>query len=387
MLNKERSVGIGYRSFFFATVFVVAMVLFAIPFYGSLIVNASSDFHVHLQYAKNIHKFSDIVSPHFGFQLGLLALSSLTLPLDAVGILLVSASYGAMAVMITAEMQRRAQKSDWRAASWVAIAVLVACQINLLTAWKPNLYYGYFNAISYHNPSQQLMKGAALAAWFLYVRDFVQDRRHVAFYRDASIAALCIISAVCKPSFLIAFLPCAGLRSLVDMFHRRWIQVLRYALVVAAPSILILLWQVWFAYVDSTNAGIAVRPFAIFPFSMELLIKGILSLAFPIFVGVTFRKELNLSSPLIWAYIFLTITLAYTLLLVETGPRSGDGNFAWSLQFGVFLVYVESAILFFSSKSLRTARGLGGLVIFGLHVACGLIMYAAATFFAENLWR
>ena len=120
---------------------------------------------------------------------------------------------------------------------------------------------------------------------------------------------------------------------------------------------------------------------------MELLVKGVLSLAFPIFVGVTFRKELNLSSPLVWAYIFLIVTLAYTLLLVETGPRSVHGNFAWSLQFGVFLVYVESAILFFSTMSLRTARGFAGLVIFGLHVACGLIMYAAATFFAGDLWR
>jgi hypothetical protein len=387
MLSKERSDGIGYRSFFFATVFIMAMVLFAIPFYRSLIVNGSSDFHVHMQYAKDIHKFSDIVSPHFGFQLGLLALSWLTLPLDVAGVLLVSASYGAMAVMITAEMQRRASKNDRRTACWVAIAVLLACQINLLTAWKPNLYYGYFNAISYHNPSQQLMKGVGLAVWFLYVRGFVQDRAHFVFYRDASIAVLCIVSAVCKPSFLIAFLPCAGLRSLVDVFHLRWIQVLRYAIAVAAPSILILLWQGWLAYGRSTDPGIAVQPFAIFPFSMELLVKGVLSLAFPIFVGVTFRKELNVSSPLVLACIFLMMTLVYTLLLVETGPRLGDGNFAWSLQFGVFLVYVESAILFFQNMSLRTVRGSVGLVIFGLHVVCGLIMYTAATFFAANLWR
>jgi hypothetical protein len=81
------------------------------------------------------------------------------------------------------------------------------------------------------------------------------------------------------------------------------------------------------------------------------------------------------------------MTLVYTLLLVETGPRLGDGNFAWSLQFGVFLVYVESAILFFQNMSLRTVRGSVGLVIFGLHVVCGLIMYTAATFFAANLWR
>ena len=72
--------------------------------------------------------------------------------------------------------------------------------------------------------------------------------------------------------------------------------------------------------------------------------------------------------------------------LVETGPRLGDGNFVWSLQFGVFLVYVESAILFFQSISLRTVRGLAGLVVFGLHVVCGLIMYTAATFFAFDRW-
>jgi hypothetical protein len=389
MLNEEQSDGVGYRIVFFATAFIAVAVLFSIPFYRSLVLNGpGSDFRLHLEYAKDIRKLTDITSPHFGFQLGVLALSWLRLPIIAAGVLLVAASYGAMAVMIIAEMQQRvSNKAGLVACLTVAVAALIASQIHLLTVWRPNLYFGYFNPISYHNPSQQLMKLAALAVWFLYVKNFLQYRKHSSCYLDASIALLSVTSAVCKPSFLIAFLPCAGLRSLLDLFAGRWVQVLRYILAVVAPSILILLWQMWFAYGDTTGSGIAVQPFAIFPFSMELLVKGALSLAFPIYVGVTFRNKLSLSSPLVWAYIFLIVALTYTLLLVETGPRLTAGNFAWSLQFGVFLVYVESAILFFQNMNLRTAQSWVGLVIFGLHVVCGLIMYTAATFFPANLWQ
>lgn len=366
--------------------FLVITAFFSIPFSQYLELNPEGDFRVHVEYANTIHSLADIKSPHFGFEIGVIALRWLGVPSDAAGVLLVSVAYGAMAVMVVIEIGQRRAGLDLKGACAAAVLILLACQINLFTAWKPNLYFGYFAPLAYHNPGQQLMKAAGLAVWFLYVRTFLRNGTRVSLLPATLIVALSLVSALCKPSFLIVFVPCVGLLALFDLYRRNWRRFYRYLILIVTPSVSVLLCQYWFAYGAPGGVGIGILPFEIFPLSAELLIKGVLSLAFPIFVGLAFRSTLNRLHPLVWAYVFLAIAMAYTFLLVETGPRMMQGNFAWSLQIGVFLVYVESALVFLQHIREATMRRAVGLNIGGLHVVSGLVLYVAVTFFKAGLW-
>ena len=61
-----------------------------------------------------------------------------------------------------------------------------------------------------------------------------------------------------------------------------------------------------------------------------------------------------------------------------------QGNFAWTGQTAVFLVYVES-MLFLLTQSRRAWTRVAWIV-FGLHVACGLAWYCLMFSPARPSW-
>jgi hypothetical protein len=64
----------------------------------------------------------------------------------------------------------------------------------------------HFVPITFHNPTQRLNKLFALAIVFLYFKHFI-DARRAARRPVAAIAGLSVLSALAKPSFLLAFCP------------------------------------------------------------------------------------------------------------------------------------------------------------------------------------
>jgi hypothetical protein len=62
-----------------------------------------------------------------------------------------------------------------------------------------------------------------------------------------------------------------------------------------------------------------------------------------------------------------------TLCVVERGQRMMHGNFAWTGQAAVFLVYVES-LLFLLTRPQRGWTRVAWIV-FAVHVICGVFWY------------
>jgi hypothetical protein len=359
-------------------VFSAVTLLFTWAFASFLQLHPSSDLTVHITYAQQVHSLADLTSPHFLFQLLVKAGYELGLSYGTAAVWLLGACYGAMAVLIWQEMQLRGLGSPPLRAFALVMATLLASHIFLLTI-QGNLYRGYFVPTAYHNPTQQLNKLFALWIYFLYGRQFLRaDRAGWSFV--PLLAALCILSAVAKPSFLIAFLPAAALYAAHDLLKGRWRRALLCLLAIGIPSALTLLWQATLNAEVSQQVDVDFKPFVVFN-AVETLYKLPASLAFPLVVAVGAWRSRVSDAGLRFVWTLTAVALFVTLGIVEGGHRMMHGNFAWTGQTGVFLVYVES-LLFLLTQPLQRAWVRAAWIVFAVHVACGLYWFSLT--FEEN---
>jgi hypothetical protein len=362
-----------------AALFAVTTLVFTSAFASFLRLEDSSDLTVHLAYAAQLQSLADLQAPHFLFQLLVIAGHWTGLSYGTAAAWLLGLCYGGMALLIWSEMQRREVGVDSFRAFVLVLAVLLSSHIFLLT-FGSNLYRGYFVPTAYHNPTQQLNKLFGLWIVVLYAREFL-GTRPVRSWTVPLFAVLCVLSALAKPSFLIAFLPVAALYAVVDLTRGGWRRALLCLAGIGIPSAVTLLFQARLTGGLSGEAvGLAFRPFALFD-ATETLYKLPMSLAFPLVVlaGAWWTRSADATLRFIWA--FTTVALFFTLCIVEPGQRMAHGNLAWTGQTGVFLGYVESLLFLLTQRGRLWTRL--AWVVFAVHVGCGLYWY---TFPYRSSW-
>ena len=354
-----------------AGLFVIATLVFTVGFDSFLRVEESSDLTTHLAYAQQLNSLADLRSPHFLFQLIVKAGHASGLSYGTAAVWLLGLCYGGMAVLLGREMYLRGRAGSPLRTFVLVMAVLIASHIFLFTI-DSNIYRGYFVPTAYHNPTQQLNKLFALWIYFVYGRHFLRTD-HAAWSSVPLLAVLCVLSAVAKPSFLIAFLPAAALYAVFDLVHRRWRQALLCLAGIGIPSALTLLWQTQFTADAGQGVEVALKPFAIFS-AGETLYKLPASLAFPLVVAVAAWWTRTSDVWLRFVWTLTAVALFVTLFVVEGGQRMMHGNFAWTGQTGVFLVYVESLLFVLTQPDREWTRA--AWILFGIHVLCGIYWYS-----------
>ena len=348
----------------------VVAAIFVYGFHVFLQTQSASDITVHVDLTRNVRSIADLPQPHFLFQVLLKGLTAIGIGYTFGAALLLGLCYGGMAFLIAQEIERRGARLGGSALLLVP-AVLIASHIFLITAFKPNLYFGYFVPTAYHSATQQLNKLFALWIFFMYAARILDHGHRPSSSGVATTAVLGVLSALAKPSFLLAFLPAAGLTALRDAFQRRWRHVVWF-LASVAPTVGVMLLQAWLTYGPNAEA-VDFQPFTVFDLR-QTLYKLPMSMAFPLVVAVAALRHGNMDSRLRFIWLFAVIALFATLCLVERG-RLMSGNFAWTGQTAVFLAYVESA-LFLLTTPLRPGWRRTAWAIFGVHVACGIVWYS-----------
>lgn len=363
--------------------FALVTALFTGGFEAYLRTQPGSDLDSHIAYADKIHGLSDITSPHFLFELAIKTVHAAGLAYIDASAILLGLCYGGMAVLLARELQRREARLGTARLYLVVLATLLASHVFLVTASERNWYFGYFVPTAYHNPTQQPNKLFGLWIYFLYCSLVIGERRLQPSNAEPIdqrqrgtgllLAALCVLSALTKPSFLLAFLPSAGVYALRDAIRRHWRTVARFAAAVAIPSGLVLLWQARIALTGPGGSPVVFAPFVIFDF-WQTLYKLPASLGFTLLVGIAAVRQRLVDDRLRFAWLYAAIALFLTLFVVEQGHRMMHGNFAWTGQTGVFLLYVES-VLFLLTRPLapRWRRAAWGM--FAVHVGCGIAWF------------
>ncbi|MGO4395003.1 hypothetical protein AB4Z46_26970 [Variovorax sp. M-6] len=354
----------------------LAMGIFAVPMIPYLAYPA--DLWVHIEYAKTIHGPADIVSPHFLFQLLLIAVTKVSgLSFNASAIALISICYGGMAGMIAAQIRRAAPVMPPWAILAVSVLVLLASHIFLQTAFKLNFLYGYIAPTVYHNPTQVLSKVLALAVTFAYFAIALENGK-ASRVQQVLLPIGVVLSAVAKPSFLIAFVPCVCLWEFYRVTSGQWRLAARNLLLVVLPAVIVLALQFRMTYTaGGTGGGLAFAPFLVYGGAADVLSKLPASLLFPVVAAVVIWRGGGFDSRMRFVWLLYGIGMIISTCIVEAGPRMMQGNFAWTGQTVTFLLYVQSAI---ALCRLPRRSALPGWVAFAPHVVFGAVWYSAALF-------
>jgi hypothetical protein len=227
---------------------------------------------------------------------------------------------------------------DWLRAG-AAVSLTFVAPIMLLAFQDGLFYYGYIGMANYHNPTIHLLKPVALLSLIFAIRAAGGERSG---WRDVGLAALWItLSTWIKPNYALAILPALALVGFVRWLQRRQVDLRMLVFGFALPAVVMLFiqWLIAYYYGDPGEA-IILAPFVVEgSYSGNLALKFLLSSLFPLLVLFIARRKLLDDSSLLVGWAGFLAGAAQFYLLAEGGQRMFDGNFRWSGQIMLFLLF------------------------------------------------
>lgn len=348
-----------------------------------LVVEAGRyDVQHHLQYAYKILQGGAVTVPHFLFHVAAV-FAHQVLRLDwSNAAVLVQAGFCLGAALVAFHHLHVTRRYGLVAATAASLALQVVNPITLGYLLDKRLYFGYLYSNTYHNPTILALKPFALGVLLLAVL-LLGGAKERSWPWGLAAAGAAVLGCLGKPSLAIALLP-----ALVMLCALRWALRLpvaaRNALWIIVPTLLCLAWQYQFTFGATapkgtvlTQGGIILEPLAVMGlFSQHLALKALLSVAFPLLLSVLFWPQLK--ERLAWQLAWLAFLCGsgYAYLLNESGTRANQGNFLWSAQITLFLLYFVCLAEFIGLARTGPKRWWACAVVLALHILCGLVFYA-----------
>lgn len=232
-------------------------------------------------------------------------------------------------------------KNHFYLAILISTITLFASSI-FVPGFNPQPYYGQGSTTIWHNPTYTAVRPFAIASCaYLF---FLFKYRRVNIKQCIIYALLTLICLFLKPSFFQIQLPALYVYLVIDFIKNRDSKFCLYLLLSTLPALLYLALQAQIMLFSPENRG---EGFTIGFFecwravSPNFVISCLLLTAFPIFLLVVLRKELNQNaSPYSFLLLLTVIGFCEASFLAEAGPRMMHGNFFWGFYLALFLDWV-----------------------------------------------
>ncbi len=333
-------------------------------------IHTGSDYPPHIQWAASGELASR--TPHFLYHL-LLATVNRLLPggdINTAALLLGLACYLSLAGLVVSLLR---PALDGRAlAMGLSLTLLLVGPINLFTLLAGNLYLGYLNPNTYHNPTTVLLKPLALGVCLFVLRGLRGETVRTPLLIVS--AALAALSTLAKPSLALALLPALPLLIGFRWWRGQPFNGRLLLLGVALPMFGVLLWQYLYFTGASSQSGFEIAPFKVInSLTDNLWPRLLLSLAFPAAVYALYRPQACRDMALNTVWVLLLVAFSQFVLLSER-DHWRDANFYWGCEIALFFVFVFSLRLFVRQPPSPRRRLC--LSLFALHLTGGLLLYA-----------
>jgi hypothetical protein len=282
----------------------------------------------------------------------------------------------------------------------VALSVILVAPVSVLTWGSHNLLFGYIGINTTHNPTYLLLKPLALLLFLNSLEIFTYQPGSGSRIRFFLTGLLTILATLAKPNYIICLLPALSLLAFYWSLKKRSLDWQRLILGVILPAVIILGWQYLATYTTDrvlrAEGGIVFAPLAVYARDSGMLLpKFFLSILFPLTVYAMYYKDASKDTSLNLAWLNFIFGAFYTYMLAETGLRFQDGNFKWSGQVTLFILFLISVVFFLRQNSGwlsgRVFRKSGyalsiGAITFGLHLASGVLFYYLQLTQPANSW-
>ena len=376
------------------TVMLSAAIATALFYYPLIAVDQYGDFEFHAEAAAEMAQKHRVTLPHFFFHFLTVVIAFLAqAKLLPTAIALAAVAQGSTCLLLIHMIRGGrqtlglAREIGMNAAALAGVALSFVGPLSLFTF--PNLYLGYPGISCAHNPTIILLRPFALGLFMVTLRLLSAESWGQWRELAAAAAALLLLGGLTKPSYNVCLAPALALFLLFRFRRdRSWSRTSLATFVLLAASIsAITLWQIKFTFGEGGDASVVFAPLKVMSYwnhesRLIALAKLALSLAFPIFVAIAYRKTRERTSDaflLSWLATAIAILSAYGF--DEGGVRTLNGNFTWSMQICLLILMAVSLAMFLAEEGWFhgeesgrfTVTTLAGSALFLLHFLSGLI--------------
>jgi len=259
------------------------------------------------------------------------------------------------------------------------------------------LYIGQISPVTWHNPTNLMVKPFALAAFFVTVKicQKIREQQKVTRKDYLILAALVFFSILAKPSFFQGFVPALGIYIVILLIitkFRTWKEYLRLCLCFV-PAFCVMLCQFYFSFHTGQGEGIGIGWMEVFEYSVPSpVVSTFLGIIFPVcYILLNLRssmKDIKVQLSLLFAG---TSWLEYALLY-ENGARKYHSNFSWAAMLAYSVLWVVTTLLFFRdvqkmdlSRRKTVVKNTFLFILWMIHLICGFyyVWYLMTT---EGIW-
>ena len=322
-----------------------------------------TDFPHHIRYAQQLAE-TGAIQPHFGYHAVVIVVQALT-PADWVAAAGIVTLGGVAACAAVVAWWLRGALSTSVPALLVCAALVPAavCVLQPVLPFDPTRYdavlFGYFPPNQWHSPTTLFSKPFALLLLGLGPAVVWSTRgARAGRTRILTSASLVVTSVLVKPNFIMAFLPAL---SALAVLHGRRTDWRWFGLSFAVPAVAVLGWQYYVVYpLNPDGAGVILAPLQAIGVhsSTDLVTLGwrlTASVLFPLTAAACFPSvRADRRVQLGWATVFIGAAIGY--LLAES-QRPGAGNFLWSGQLAVFVLFAASTVAVLRDAATAGAGG------------------------------
>ena len=374
------------------------LLTFLIVFMKSVITEPNTDYHTHMLWAKYIMHYIPTGFSYFLWHLLVWitfvngsTISTLTIEGACA---LISATVNLIVYLIICKALSLDKKN------LTALWALLLCTVMpiYLPFFNNRIYLGQGSPVSWHNPTNLMVKPFAILSFFLFVRmiDRIHKGECIAKKEYACQAFLLFLSVLAKPSYVQGIAPALIIYVFLLCIYEKWKNVRSYffLLLTFAPVIPLLIVQflVSFYGSDERSGGIGFGWFAAgYGYSKNPYISLLLVIAFPLLYTIFHFRTIKGSSEyrLIWIYVITS--WLQSAILYEKGARMAEGNFTWAVQLAYTLLFLITVRDFAKKIYIRTlakekwkGTDVFLLLVLFCHLSSGILYIYRLLF--TNMW-
>jgi hypothetical protein len=388
-------VGDGRKRLITALIAAVLALAVFLPIAYHEIYRIRSDYYYHVLFTQQMADGTMAILPHPLLHLFLWT-THLILPIDltAAMMLVTMVLYMSIAAVIVLAYLLPALNGEINIGTaavviGLALTLMLVAPINVSKPGDSN-YFGYLMPNVYHNPTIIALKPFALLL-FLYLVGIFSDQPYFRT-RGALITGVLVLvlASTAKPNYTLAALPALGVFTGYALARK---QPVNWKLLIALVGVLVVILGIQYLMHPPSKGHIEFYPFAFLRWvggNNRRLLKFGVSILFPLVTYLVYLRKTARDNTLNLAWLIFAFGAFYFYMLVESDGIA-EGNFIWSGQITLFVLFVASAA-FLLRQIYTPGKGFKlnwasaiCLLALGVNLAGGLIWYIGE-FTKMNMW-
>lgn len=280
-------------------------------------------------------------------------------------------------------------------AEFVALSLCFVSAI-YLPWYNSNVYLGQGSPVTWHNPTNLMVKPFAILAFFLIVSicNKIKKDKIIEKKEYWTLMILVFVSVLAKPSFFQGIVPSLAVYILFSLLlNRKKIKEYFLLCTTFVPAFCVMLYQFIVSFfVGDRGEGIGIGWGKALIYTPNLWISSLLVLAFPLYYTLVNIQRLQIETELQLAWIYVVVAWLEMVMLYEKGARIYDGNFGWAVLLAYTIIWIVTTKMFFIDwkeqtidKNKSVVRNTILFLVWMLHLMSGLY-YAYILIFEEGVW-